>query len=119
MLAAGTAGGTRFEFNSSHLHTLRRFIDRGLYDGTPIAQTAFGLLGGTGAHPEDVAHMRRTADRLLGEGDVWSGLAAGAARMRIAVMSAAMGWHVRVGPDGSRRDGSRGRAPSRSNSPRA
>ena len=28
-------------------------------------QTCFGLLGGIGAHPDDVMHMKRTADRLF------------------------------------------------------
>ena len=32
-----------------------------------FVQTVFGLLGGIGAHPEDVLHMKRTADRLFGD----------------------------------------------------
>ena len=107
VLAAGAAGGTRFEFecyDTSHLYTLRHFIDRGLYKGPPLVQTVFGLLGGIGADSEDVMHMRRTADRLLGrhdEGYVWSVLGAGAAQMRVAAMSVAMGGHVRVGLEDS------------------
>lgn len=104
VLAAGAAGGTRFEFecyDTSHLYTLRHFVDRGLYSGPPLVQTVFGLLGGIGAHPEDVAHMRRTATRLLGEDHVWSALGAGAAQMRVASMSVAMGGHVRVGLEDS------------------
>ena len=104
VLATGAAGGTRFEFecyDTSHLYTLRHFIDRGLYSGPPLVQTVFGLLGGIGADPEDVTHMRRTATRLLGEDYVWSVLGAGASQMRIAAMSVAMGGHVRVGLEDS------------------
>ena len=38
----------------------------------------FGILGGIGAHPEDVMHMKRTADRLFGDNYHWSVLGAGA-----------------------------------------
>ena len=62
----------------------------------------FGILGGIGAHPEDVMHMRRTADRLFGrENYRWSVLGAGRNQMPIAAMSAAMGGNVRVGLEDS------------------
>ncbi|MDQ2955217.1 MAG: 3-keto-5-aminohexanoate cleavage protein, partial [Pseudomonadota bacterium] len=62
----------------------------------------FGILGGIGPHPEDVIHMKRTADRLLGpENYHWSVLGAGRNQMRIAGMSAAMGGNVRVGLEDS------------------
>ena len=32
-----------------------------------FVQTVFGILGGIGPHPEDVMHMKRTADRLFGK----------------------------------------------------
>jgi uncharacterized protein (DUF849 family) len=44
-----------------------------------IIQTVFGLLGGIGPHPEDVMHMKRTADRLFGDNYHWSVLGAGRA----------------------------------------
>ena len=40
-------------------------------------QTVFGILGGIGPHPEDVMHMKRTADRLFGDQYKWSVLGAG------------------------------------------
>ena len=43
-----------------------------------FVQTAFGLLGAIGTHPEDVMHMKRTADRLFGSEYRWSVLGAGA-----------------------------------------
>ena len=32
-----------------------------------FVQTVFGILGGIGTHPDDVAHLKRTADCLFGE----------------------------------------------------
>ena len=61
----------------------------------------FGILGGIGAHPEDVMHMKRTADRLLGDNYHWSVLGAGANQMRVAAQAAAMGGNVRVGLEDS------------------
>ena len=54
-------------------------------------QTCFGLLGGIGAHPDDVMHMKRTADRLFGDNYRWSVLGAGRNQMPVAAMAAAMG----------------------------
>jgi uncharacterized protein (DUF849 family) len=64
-------------------------------------QTVFGLLGGIGPHPEDVMHMKRTADRLFGDNYHWSVLGAGRAQMPIAAMAASMGGNVRVGLEDS------------------
>ena len=61
----------------------------------------FGILGGIGPHPEDVAHMKRTADRLFGDQYHWSVLGAGRNQLPIAAMSAAMGGNVRVGMEDS------------------
>ena len=64
-------------------------------------QSVFGLLGGIGAHPEDLMHMRRTADRLFGDDYEWSILGAGRNQMPLATIGAAMGSHVRVGLEDS------------------
>jgi 3,5-dioxohexanoate:acetyl-CoA acetone transferase len=61
----------------------------------------FGILGGIGPHPEDVAHMRRTADRLFGDQYVWSVLGAGRNQLPIAAQSLALGGNVRVGLEDS------------------
>src|SRR5690606_13204265 len=73
------------------------FFDRGLVQGPLFIQTVFGLMGGIGAHPEDVQHMKRTADRLFGDNYRWSVLGAGRNQLNIAATSAAAGGHVRVG----------------------
>lgn len=96
--------GSRFEFecyDTSHLHALRYFYDEGLVQAPLFIQTVFGLLGGIGAHPDEVMHMRRTADRLFGSDYEWSVLGAGRNQMPVAAMAAAMGGHVRVGLEDS------------------
>lgn len=96
--------GTRFEFECydiGHLYNLHHMVGRGLAETPLFVQSVFGLLGGIGSHPEDVMMMRRTADRLLGEGYRWSVLGAGASQLRIAAMSAGMGGHLRVGLEDS------------------
>jgi uncharacterized protein (DUF849 family) len=95
---------TRYEFecyDTSHLYNLRYFLDEKLVKPPLFVQTVFGILGGIGAHPEDVLHMKRTADRLFGSDYRWSVLGAGKAQMPIASMAAAMGGNVRVGLEDS------------------
>lgn len=105
ILSIGSRNGTRFEFECydiSHLNNLAHFKSRGLVAGPPFVQSVFGLLGGIGPHAEDLMHMRRTANRLLGEGDYeWSILGAGRNQMSLATIGAAMGSHVRVGLEDS------------------
>ena len=99
-----SASGTRFEFECydiSHLYNLKHFYDRGLVKGPLFVQSVFGLLGGIGAHPEDVAHMKRTADRLFGDDYRWSVLGAGRNQLPIAAMAVAMGGNLRVGLEDS------------------
>ncbi len=96
--------GTRFEFECydiSHLYNLAHFADRGLVKAPFFVQSVFGLLGGIGGHPEDVLHMKRTADRLFRTDYRWSVLGAGANQIRIAAQSAALGGNVRVGLEDS------------------
>jgi uncharacterized protein (DUF849 family) len=95
---------TRFEFECydiGHLYNLSHFLDRGLVKPPLFIQSVFGLLGGIGAHSEDVSHMKRTADRLFGSGYRRSVLGAGRNQMTIAAMAAAMGANVRVGLEDS------------------
>lgn len=95
---------TRYEFecyDTSHLYNLAHFVDRGLVKAPFFVQTVFGILGGIGTHPDDVMHMKRTADRLFGDDYRWSVLGAGASQMKIAAMAASMGGNVRVGLEDS------------------
>lgn len=96
--------GTRFEFECydiAHLYNLAHFAERGLVKPPFFVQSVFGILGGIGTHPEDVIHMKRTADRLLGSDYRWSVLGAGSAQLRIAAQAAAMGGNIRVGLEDS------------------
>lgn len=95
---------TRYEFecyDTSHLYNLAHFVERGLVKAPFFIQTVFGILGGIGTHPDDVMHMKRTADRLFGDDYRWSVLGAGASQMKIAAMAASMGGNVRVGLEDS------------------
>jgi uncharacterized protein (DUF849 family) len=96
--------GTRFEFecyDTSHLYNLAHFLERGLVKPPLFVQTVFGILGGIGPHPDDVLHMKRTADRLFGAQYHWSVLGAGRNQLPVAAMAAAMGGNVRVGLEDS------------------
>ncbi|MFK8082822.1 MAG: 3-keto-5-aminohexanoate cleavage protein [Granulosicoccus sp.] len=96
--------GTRFEFECydiSHLYNLAHFADRDLVKPPFFVQSVFGLLGGIGPHPEDVLHMKRTADRLFGSDYRWSVLGAGSNQFRVAAQSAALGGNIRVGLEDS------------------
>ncbi len=98
------AHGTRFEiecYDIGHLYTAAHFVDRGLLKPPLLIQSVFGIRGGIGPHPEDVLHMKRTADRLFGGEYHWSVLGAGRNQMYVATQSAVMGGHVRVGLEDS------------------
>lgn len=104
ILTTCAENGTRFEiecYDIGHLYTLAHFVDRGLVKPPLFIQSVFGILGGIGAHAEDVMMMKRTADRLFGDSYAWSVLGAGRNQMAIAAMSAAMGGNVRVGLEDS------------------
>ncbi len=104
ILTSCSGNGTRFEFECydiSHLYNLAHFLDRGLVEPPLFVQSVFGILGGIGGHPEDLMHMRRTADRLFGDGYQWSILGAGRNQIPLATIGAAMGANVRVGLEDS------------------
>jgi len=103
-LKACAENDTRFElecYDIGHLYNLAHFADKGSIKPPFFIQSVFGILGGIGPHPEDVVHMRRTADRLFGDQYQWSVLGAGRHQLRIAAMGASMGSHVRVGLEDS------------------
>lgn len=96
--------GKRFEFECYdivYLYNLAHLANGGLVKPPFFVQSVFGLLDGIGSHPEDVAHMKRTADRLFGDTFRWSVLGAGAAQLRVAAQAAALGGNIRVGLEDS------------------
>ncbi len=100
----GEGCGTRFEFECydvGHLYNLAHFLDRGLVEPPLFVQTIFGILGGIGADIENLAHMRRIADKLFGADYQWSILAAGRFQTNFVTAGAIMGGNVRVGLEDS------------------
>jgi uncharacterized protein (DUF849 family) len=104
ILQSCSENNTRFEiecYDIGHLYTAAHFLERGLVKPPLFIQSVFGIRGGIGPHPEDVLHMRRTADRLFGDQYQWSVLGGGRNQMYIATQSAVMGGNVRVGLEDS------------------
>jgi uncharacterized protein (DUF849 family) len=104
ILTSCAENGTRFEiecYDIGHLYTLRHFADRGIVKPPFFIQSVFGILGGIGPHPEDVAHMKRTADRLFGDQYQWSVLGAGRNQLPVAMQAISLGGNVRVGMEDS------------------
>ena len=104
IMKMGQENGTRFEFECydiGHLYNLKHFVDLGLVKPPFFIQSVFGIFGGIGGHPEDLAHMKRTADRLFGDDYRWSILGGGSNQIKLASIGAAMGANVRVGLEDS------------------
>ena len=100
----GKGAGARFEFECydvGHLYSLAHVRDRKLVEGHLFIQFVFGVLGGIGADPENLTHMKRIADKLFGSDYSFSVLAAGRHQMPMISMAAAMGGNVRVGLEDS------------------
>jgi len=100
----GEGHGTRFEFECydvGHLYTLAHFLDRQLVKPPLFVQSIFGILGGIGADPENLTHVKHIADKLFGDAYRWSILAAGRHQLPLVTMGAIMGGNVRVGLEDS------------------
>jgi uncharacterized protein (DUF849 family) len=98
------ANGTRFEFECydvGHLYNLAHFADRNLVQPPLFVQTVFGILGGIGPDPENLMHMKATADRLFGDDYYWSVLGAGRHQTSLVTIGAILGGCVRVGLEDS------------------
>jgi uncharacterized protein (DUF849 family) len=96
----GPRTGARFEFEAydvGHLYTIAFFLDSGLIEPPIFLQTIFGTMGGIGPEVDNIVHLRRTADRLLGDAYEWSVLGAGRYQFEVVTAGAIMGSHVRVG----------------------
>jgi uncharacterized protein (DUF849 family) len=100
----GDQFGTRFEFECydvGHIQTLAFYLRAGLIKKPVFVQFVLGVLGGIDAAPEQLMHMKSTADRLLGDNYRFSVLAAGRLQIPLATMGAIMGGNVRVGLEDS------------------
>ncbi|MGI4881206.1 MAG: 3-keto-5-aminohexanoate cleavage protein [Janthinobacterium lividum] len=100
----GQGFGTRFEFECydiGHLYTLAHFAERRLIEPPFLIQGVFGILGGIGADPRNMAHMVTIADSLFGDDYVFSAFAAGRHQIPFCTQSALLGGNVRVGLEDS------------------
>ncbi len=72
----GDDKGARFEFECydvGHIETLAWLLRKGKVRAPLYVQFVFGVLGGIGASPENLATMKATADRLLGDSYLFFG----------------------------------------------
>jgi uncharacterized protein (DUF849 family) len=100
----GDGYGTRFEFECydvGHIQTLSFYLREGLIRKPLFVQFVLGVLGGIDAAPENLMHMKATADRLLGGDYRFSVLCAGRLQIPLATMGAILGGNVRVGLEDS------------------
>ena len=100
----GEGCGTRFEFECydvGHIHTLAYYLGEGLIQPPVFLQFVMGVLGGIGATPEHLLHMKSTADQLLGDRYQFSVLAAGRHQIPLGTMGVILGGNVRVGLEDS------------------
>ena len=100
----GEGFGTRFEFECydvGHIQTLAFYLKEGLVSKPVFVQFVLGVLGGIDASPENLLHMKATADRLLGDHFRFSVLCAGRLQIPLATIGAILGGNVRVGLEDS------------------
>ncbi len=96
----GARRGARFElecYDIGHLQTVAFYLRQGLLKPPVFIQFVLGVLGGIDAAPEQLMHMKASADRLLGSGYQFSVLAAGRQQMPLGTMGVILGGNVRVG----------------------
>ena len=99
MKELGEGCGVRFEFECydvGHLYNLAHMVDRGFVEPPFFIQTIFGILGGIGADPAHLMHMRETANKLFGDDYLWSVLAAGRHQMSFVTQAAILGGNVQT-----------------------
>jgi uncharacterized protein (DUF849 family) len=100
----GEGHGTKFEhecYDVGHLYNLAHGVDKGWFKPPIFLQLIFGILGGIGADMENLAFMKRTADKLFGGDYSWSVLGAGRHQIAFATQAVMMGGNVRVGLEDS------------------
>jgi len=90
----------RFElecYDVGHLQTVAFYLKKGLLKAPVFIQFVLGILGGIDAAPEQLLHMKSTADRLLGSDYQFSVLAGGRHQIPLGTMGVILGGNVRVG----------------------
>lgn len=83
----------------NYIYNVGYYFKKGLVEPPVWLQFVTGAMGAIGATPEDLIHMKNTADRLFEpENYKWSAIGVGyPAEFRIGILAITMGGHVRVG----------------------
>jgi uncharacterized protein (DUF849 family) len=86
-------------YDIGHLYNINFMIRRKIIKPPIWIQYVTGILGGIGANPDELIHLKQTSDRLFGaENYVWSVIGAGyPAEFNLAAMAMIMGGNCRVG----------------------
>jgi uncharacterized protein (DUF849 family) len=86
-------------YGSNGLYNTRYLHRQGLIDSPIHLQFVLGVLGGTGAYPQELVHLQTEALRMFGHNNsTWSVIGVGYPRQfQMAALSISMGGHVRVG----------------------
>ncbi|MEM7705320.1 MAG: 3-keto-5-aminohexanoate cleavage protein [Pseudomonadota bacterium] len=103
-LELGRDRGIKFEFEAfdiGQLYTLKYMVDQGWLKPPYFIQSVMGFPGGLEATPQQIVHMKETADKLFGDDYHWSCLAAGKDQIAAVTQAALLGGHVRVGLEDS------------------
>jgi len=86
-------------YGSNGLYNTRFLVREELIDQPIHIQFVLGVLGGTGAYPQELLHLQTEALRMFGSGNFsWSAIGVDYPRnFTMAALSIAMGGNVRVG----------------------
>ncbi|MFG1621783.1 3-keto-5-aminohexanoate cleavage protein [Kribbella sp. NPDC049227] len=98
MTAAGTVPEVEV-YDVGQIFTLRQLVKEGVLQTPLDLQFVLGVLGANAAEPDQLIHMLRTAERVLGaESFVWSVAGVGyPAEFELAALATTLGGNVRVG----------------------
>jgi uncharacterized protein (DUF849 family) len=84
-------------YDVGHLYNLRHCVERGLVEPPLHLEFVLGINGAIGADPENLQHMKATADRLFGDDYSFSTIGAGRNEFPMTTLAVSLGGHARVG----------------------
>jgi uncharacterized protein (DUF849 family) len=86
-------------YDVGHIYNIAYFVKKGFIKPPLWIQFVTGILGGIASTPEDILHLRQTADRVLGADNYkWSVIGMGfPAEFNMVTLGIIMGGNVRVG----------------------
>ncbi|RQG99426.1 BKACE family enzyme [Natrarchaeobius oligotrophus] len=84
-------------YDVGHLYNVRRCLDHGWLDPPIYLEFVFGIDGGIGVDPSNLAYMKAVAEELFDDAYSFSVIPMGTIPFPLALQSVSMGGHVRVG----------------------